>query len=157
MCKSVAYVHHICTTLVPQGGRMAKAHVNMRLDAEVLEALGKYAQGEGISRTEAVERLLRAGMAHDGPTVEKGEDSADSGTTEHLQAIVDVLKDSNKDLRATLTAQLAVKDAQIARAHDLADHAQALHLQAAQAALPEHRPSLWERMTGRARGEQGNG
>lgn len=118
---------------------MAKAHVNMRLDAEVLEALNQYAQGAGISRTEATERLLRAGMAQGGPTVDKGEDSADSGTTERLRTIVEVLRDSNKDLRATvstLTAQLAVKDEQISRAHDLADHAQALHMQAAQRALP---------------------
>ena len=146
---------------------MPKVHKTFRMGPESVELLEAYARDAGISNSEAMERLIRAGTAQDGPKDAAPTDGADSGTTERLQAVVDVLRESNSDLRqtvSTLTMQLSVKDeqiaainAQIAQAHDLANQAQQLHAIDKQRALPEHRPSLWERMRGRGRVERDNG
>ena len=142
---------------------MPKVHKTFRMGAESVELLEAYARDAGISNSEAMERLIRAGTAQDGPKGAEPTDGANDGTTERLeglQAVVDVLRESNTDLRATvstLTAQIAAKDAQITRAHELAYNAQALHLQETQRALPDRGPSLWDRLRGRGRVERDNG
>lgn len=96
---------------------MAKQQISVRIDAEVLARVEEYAEGAGITRAGAVERLVVAGL--DG-------DQRGSGDAEVLA----VLRESNADLRmtvSTLTAQLAVKDDQISTLTSLADHAQQLH------------------------------
>lgn len=146
---------------------MVKRHITARIAEETAAALDRWADGHGISKSEAIERLLVAGMATPetdtgghrsdgsnvmdqtpteddaGPSV--GPQEATGGhargevDTDGLRAIIDVLRASNADLRATvstLTAQLDVKDRQIEAAHGLADHAQKLHAAEVQKALP---------------------
>ena len=139
---------------------MTKVHKSFRLDAEAVAELEAFAKEAGISNAEALQRLIQAGVERIGQKAAEGDTEGAQDTTEALRGIVDVLRESNTDLRATvstLTAQLAVKDEQITRAHELAYNAQALHLQDAQRALPEHRPSLWDRLRGRGRGERDDG
>jgi len=146
---------------------MVKRHITARISEETAAALDSWAEAHGTGRSEAIERLLVAGMstpegaagghrsdggsvtgqrstAEDaGPSV--GSQEATGGhargevDTDGLRAIIDVLRSSNADLRATvstLTAQLDVKDRQIEAAHGLADHAQKLHAAEVQKALP---------------------
>lgn len=110
---------------------MARAQFSARVEASTLEALDAYAQAHGMTRTAALEALLEAALGGDHGA---GEADREGGQAGDLRAVCDVLRQSNADLRATvstLTAQLAEKDGQIAQALTLADHAQAL--QAAQA------------------------
>lgn len=113
---------------------MAKQQISVRIDAEVLARVEEYAEGAGITRAGAVERLVVAGL--DG-------DQRGSGDAEVLA----VLRESNADLRmtvSTLTAQLAVKDDQISTLTSLADHAQQLHAMSTTKALA---PAEAERVT----------
>ena len=113
---------------------MAKQQISVRIDAEVLARVEEYAEGAGITRAGAVERLVVAGL--DG-------DQRGSGDAEVLA----VLRESNADLRmtvSTLTAQLAVKDDQISTLTSLADHAQQLHALTSTKALA---PAEAERVT----------
>lgn len=141
-----------------RGETMAKRHITARIEEGTAAALDRWAEAHGTGRSEAVERLLLAGMGapqeapggresaavdvmDQTPTEGKAGPSAApqgaSGATveaEALRETIDVLRASNTGLRATvstLTAQLDVKDRQISRLADIADHAQAL--QAAQA------------------------
>lgn len=130
---------------------MAKKQLSIRLEATTLDRIAAFSEGEGITRGAAIEALLiealeaseratrgpvSAECAEDGQTPIDGDSGprmASHGPTqgaENLRAVMEVLRESNADLRATvstLTAQLAVKDGQIRAAHDIADHAQALH------------------------------
>lgn len=146
---------------------MGKRHITARIAEETAAALDRWADGHGISKSEAIERLLVAGMStpegaagghrSDGGSVtDQTPTAGDAGPsggsqeatgghargevdTDGLRAIIDVLRASNADLRATvstLTAQLDVKDRQIEAAHGLADHAQKLHAAEVQKALP---------------------
>lgn len=111
---------------------MAKRQLGIRLEAETIEALDGYAEANGISRTEAVERAVTT-------LTGSGGQQAGEAPYPDLRAVCDVLRASNADLRAivsTLTAQLAEKDKQIEAAHGLADHAQRLHAAEVQKALP---------------------
>lgn len=113
---------------------MAKQQISVRIDAEVLARVEEYAEGAGITRAGAVERLVVAGL--DG-------DQGGSGDAEVLA----VMRESNADLRmtvSTLTAQLAVKDDQISTLTSLADHAQQLHALTSTKALA---PAEAERVT----------
>ena len=113
---------------------MAKQQISVRIDADVLARVEEYAEGAGITRAGAVERLVVAGL--DG-------DQRGSGDAEVLA----VLRESNADLRmtvSTLTAQLAVKDDQISTLTSLADHAQQLHALTSTKALA---PAEAERVT----------
>lgn len=113
---------------------MAKVQISVRIDADVLARVEEYAEGAGITRAGAVERLVVAGL--DG-------DQRGSGDAEVLA----VLRESNADLRmtvSTLTAQLAVKDDQISTLTSLADHAQQLHALTSTKALA---PAEAERVT----------
>ena len=115
---------------------MAKQQISVRIDADVLARVEEYAEGAGITRAGAVERLVVAGL--DGDQHRGG--SADD-------EVLAVLKESNADLRmtvSTLTSQLAVKDEQITSLTGLADHAQQLHAMAETKALA---PAEAERVT----------
>jgi hypothetical protein len=115
---------------------MAKQQISVRIDAEVLARVEEYAEGAGITRAGAVERLVVAGLDAD-----RHRDG--SGDAEVLA----VLRESNADLRmtvSTLTAQLAVKDDQISTLTSLADHAQQLHALTSTKALA---PAEAERVT----------
>ena len=121
----------------------SKKHVTLRLDEDVLVRLDTYAEGHGISRTEAVERALVSlfeGTSEGRETVEKPlEDEARTEGSADLRAVCDVLRASNADLRAEVSrlwSQLATKDEQIRTAQSLADHAQQLHAAEVTRALP---------------------
>ena len=114
---------------------MAKVHKSYRIEADTVADVEAYARDEGVSNSEAVERLLRAGLGAgcEAPAQAPAAQGAD------LQAVCDVLRQSNADLRqtvSTLVAQLAVKDEQIRQAHELADHSQRLHMAEVAKALP---------------------
>lgn len=123
---------------------MAKQSTSVRLEESTIEALDAYAQDHGITRTAAIEALVRAGLR-------AGDDVPQSAP----QDIADVLRQANADLRAalldtrgvvaTLTAQLAAKDRQIEAAHTLIDQAQRLHMAEVTRALPA--PTIRERIT----------
>lgn len=132
---------------------MAKVHKSYRIEAGTVADVEAYARDVGISNSEAVERLIRAGLdAGSGPT--EAPHGGDDAPGTDLRAVCDVLRQSNADLRqtvSTLVAQLAVKDEQIQRAHDLADHSQRLHMAEVQRALPpeggkQRKPTLLERV-----------
>lgn len=146
---------------------MVKRHITARISEETAAALDRWAEAHGTGRSEAIERLLVAGMgtsegaagghrSDGGSVTDQTPTAGDAGPsggsqeatgghargevdTDGLRAIIDVLRASNADLRATvstLTAQLDVKDRQIEAAHGLADHAQKLHAAEVQKALP---------------------
>lgn len=115
---------------------MAKVQISVRVDADVLARVEEYAEGAGITRAGAVERLVVAGL--DGDRSRSGSVDAE---------VLAVLRESNADLRmtvSTLTAQLAVKDDQISTLTSLADHAQQLHAMTSTKALA---PAEAERVT----------
>jgi len=123
---------------------MAKQSTSVRLEESTIEALDAYAQEHGITRTAAIEKLIRAGLQKDSDAPQ-----------DVPQRITDVLQQANADLRAalvdtrgvvaTLTAQLAVKDRQIEAAHTLIDQAHRLHMAEVTRALPA--PSIRDRIT----------
>lgn len=121
---------------------MAKIRVNMRLEADVVEALDAYAVGRGISKTEALDQLLRASLC-DATEAPQEADSGQGEPSDHddgERAVVEVLRASNADLRAEVShlwAQMAEKDKQIQNAHELADQAHRLHAAEVSRALPE--------------------
>lgn len=158
-----------------RGETMAKRHITARIEEGTAAALDRWAEAHGTGRSEAVERLLVAGMGAPqeapggresaavdvmdqtptegkaGPSAAPQDASGSSdGTAGGLSEVVQVLRQSNADLRATvstLTAQLAVKDEQIARAHELADHSQRLHMaEVAKALPPEGGTSIRDRI-----------
>lgn len=125
-----------------------KKHVTLRIDGEVLDALDAWAEGHGMTRTAALERLVTDGMgasSEDAPEArETGERAAEGEERtetrpEDLRAVCEVLRASNADLRAEVSrlwSQLATKDEQIRTAQSLADHAQQLHAAEVTRALP---------------------
>lgn len=115
---------------------MAKRNVNIRLRDETIEAVEAWAEDHELTRTGAIEDLITKGLQPERST---------NATNE----LTDVLRQSNADLRATvatLTMQLAEKDRQIAKAHELADQAHRMHAALIVKALPE-RTGLWNRIT----------
>lgn len=116
---------------------MPKQPVNIRLNTDMIAALDNWAATHGTTRTGAIERLIARGLEE--RTTEERE-APDTPDTPDMREVCDVLRQSNADMRehiAQLYAQLAAKDAQIARAHELADHAQQLHMaELQQKALP---------------------
>lgn len=123
---------------------MAKKQLSVRLDAAVMERLDSYAEGSGISRTEAVERAIASlvenpSEGREGPPVADGGEERTETHPEDLRAVCEVLRASNADLRAEVSrlwSQLATKDEQIRTAQSLADHAQQLHAAEVTRALP---------------------
>ena len=122
----------------------SKTHVTLRLDEGVLVRLDSYAEGSGISRTEAIERAIASlvespSEGREGPNKAPDEESRSETHHEDLRAVCEVLRASNADLRAEVSrlwAQLATKDEQIQAAQSLANHAQQLHAAEVTRALP---------------------
>lgn len=122
---------------------MGKRHVSVRLEDSTIEAVDAWAKARGMTRTAALESIVMTGLGGASGTPV---DSVDATETNHdtagaagdLRAVCDVLRASNADLRAEVSrlwSQLGEKDRQIASAHELADHAQALQAAQAQAKL----------------------
>lgn len=118
---------------------MGKRHVSVRLEESTIEAVDAWAEAHGMTRTAALESIVMAGLGGASGTPVDAVDATEArdGTevpAGDMRAVCDVLRASNADLRAEVSrlwSQLGEKDRQIASAHELADHAQAL--QAAQA------------------------
>lgn len=130
---------------------MAKKQLSIRLETTTLDRIAAFSEGAGITRGAAIEALLIEALeasdkavqdpvssdnANDGQIPidgDSGPNTAPHGPTrapDEARAVIEVLRESNADLRATvstLTAQLATKDEQIRAAHDIANHAQTLH------------------------------
>lgn len=132
---------------------MAKRQISIRVSADVLERVEAYASDAGVTRAAAIERLLVAGLERDLLVTERDTDcdtrdtGRDQSVTDNSGELLAVLRESNVDLRmtvSTLTAQLAVKDEQIASLTGLADHAQRLHAMSETKALA---PAEADRLT----------
>lgn len=121
---------------------MGKRHITIRINEDVADALDRRAGDDGASRSEVVERLLRASLC-DATEAPQEADSGQGGPSAHddgERAVVEVLRASNADLRAEVSrlwAQMAEKDRQIQEAHELADQAHRLHAAEVSRALPE--------------------
>lgn len=127
---------------------MGKTHINVRLEESVLEALQAYAEGHGMTRTAAIERLVMDGIAASEKTPEEATETAQEATegpervethSEDLRAVVGLLRASNSDLRqevSRLWSQLATKDAQLETAQKTLDQEQRLHAITAARSLP---------------------
>lgn len=128
--------------------------INMRLPEELVESVDTYARDHQTSRTSAIETLVQMGL-DDVMTAQDGRKDGEgtNAPREEYAAVLEVLKASNADLRATvstLTAQLATKDAQISQAMELTDQSHRLQMAATTRALTDGgRPSFWQRITGR--------
>lgn len=104
----------------------------MRLPEELIGRVERYAGRENITRTSAVERLVTIGLE----AVEKPEAEAvnaratDEPQAEH-KAVLDVLRESNADLRkhaSQLYAQLGAKDEQIRTLQLIVNQSQQLEM-----------------------------
>ena len=136
---------------------MATVHKGYRLDVELVERLDAWAEAHGMTQAEAVRKLLASALEDTSEDHEKeatrsartqgqGGDGAnlpnwevDDATTADADTRA-MLGEHIRDLRATvatLTAQVAEKDAQIHRLADIADHAQALQAAHARTQLLE--------------------
>lgn len=111
---------------------MASLHKSYRLQPELVEAVEKYAAANSLKPSEAVSRLLAAGL-------EALENAAEEGTQGGAEAVSDVDGATTPDegsealeaLISSLQKQLETKDEQIATLMRLQDQGQ--QLQAAQA------------------------
>lgn len=138
---------------------MAKVHKTIRLEEEQLSRVTEWGEANGAKNsTEAIVMLLERALSGDAVRPDQTPTEAASGDsgTEHAgadyRAVIDVLRASNADLRATvstLTAQLVTKDEQIRHAHELTDQAQRLHMAEVARALPAEGESS-ESSTGRS-------
>lgn len=130
---------------------MGKVHKTFRLDADIMAEVESWAEAHGMRQGEAVERLLADGLRYQQDRQEEPpraserpqEATGDGGQAEthndDLRAVCELLRASNADLRAEVSrlwAQLATKDEQITRAHELADQSQRLHAAEVARALP---------------------
>ena len=106
--------------------------VNMRLPEELVGRVERYADNNGITRTSAVERLVTIGL----DTVNKpdagpvNESVTDDARAEH-KAVIDVLRESNADLRrhtSYLYKQLGEKDEQIRTLQLIVNQSQQLEM-----------------------------
>lgn len=130
---------------------MATVHKGYRLDVELVDRLDAWAEAHGMTQAEAVRKLLAAALEDTGEGAarsthtpgEEREGGTGAATTQPPTADADtraMLGEHIRDLRATvatLTAQVAEKDAQIHRLADIADHAQALQAAHARTQLLE--------------------
>jgi len=127
---------------------MSKTHVNIRLEESVLEALQAYAEGHGMTRTAAIERLVMDGIAASdkapGEATEAAQEAPEGPErvethSEDLRAVCAALRASNTDLRqevSRLWSQIATKDAQLETAQKTLDQEQRLHAITAARSLP---------------------
>lgn len=106
-----------------------KVHKSYRLEAELVGRIEAWAEENGTTQAEAVATLLAAAL--DGGRGESGEgQTATAGAeAEALRQQRDILREylaTTKEHLATLTAQMAMKDRQIERLQDIAEHSQML-------------------------------
>lgn len=136
-----------------EGRVTMKKPISARLDDGVLQLLDAFAESHGITRTEALEKAIR-GLQE--PSEGRKEQSTGEQSQRTVEAVIEALKASNADLRSalvdarstisTLTAQLAVKDDQIATAHGLVDQSHRLHMAEVQRSLPPARMTMREKI-----------
>lgn len=114
---------------------MARVHKSYRLDEETVERVAAWADEHHVTVTQAVEQLLSTAL--DAGDAEEERAEGDAGVRAMLEDHIKTLKTQLDVLNTQLTTQLEAKDRQIAekdeqlrRAHELADHSQML--QAAQ-------------------------
>lgn len=125
---------------------MAKVHKSYRIEADIADRVAAWAAEHGTSITQAVEDLLTCAM--DEESARDTEDTATTATAsgedvrellrqidtltaqaETWQEQKAMLGEHILDLRSTvsnLTAQVAEKDRQIERLHDITEHSQML-------------------------------
>lgn len=106
---------------------MAKVHRSYRLEGETVEKVTAWAEGHGMTVTQAMEELLTRALESD--TAEGEEREEDTARAEEWQEQKRMLGEHVRDLRAnisTLTAQLAEKDRQIAGMLETVEHSQML-------------------------------
>lgn len=127
MCADVTHMWH-------EGDTMARVHKSYRLDEETVERVAAWADEHHVTVTQAMEQLLSTAL--DAGDAEEGAEG-DAGVRAMLEDHIKTLKTQLDVLNTQLTTQLEAKDRQIAekdeqlrRAHELADHSQIL--QAAQ-------------------------
>lgn len=114
---------------------MARVHKSYRLDEETVERVAAWADEHHVTVTQAMEQLLSTAL--DAGDAEEERAAGDAGVRAMLEDHIKTLKTQLDVLNTQLTTQLEAKDRQIAekdeqlrRAHELADHSQML--QAAQ-------------------------
>ena len=114
---------------------MARVHKSYRLDEETVERVAAWADEHHVTVTQAMEQLLSTAL--DAGDAEEEGAEGDAGVRAMLEDHIKTLKTQLDVLNTQLTTQLEAKDRQIAekdeqlrRAHELADHSQML--QAAQ-------------------------
>ena len=114
---------------------MARVHKSYRLDEETVERVAAWADEHHVTVTQAVEQLLSTAL--DAGDAEEDGAEGDAEVRAMLEDHIKTLKTQLDVLNTQLTTQLEAKDRQIAekdeqlrRAHELADHSQML--QAAQ-------------------------
>lgn len=114
---------------------MARVHKSYRLDEETVERVATWADEHHVTVTQAMEQLLSTAL--DAGDAEEERAEGDAGVRAMLEDYIKTLKTQLDVLNTQLTTQLEAKDRQIAekdeqlrRAHELADHSQML--QAAQ-------------------------
>lgn len=106
--------------------------VNMRLPEELIGRVDDYAADNGMSRTSAAENLIRTGLeaAEKPPTASVNASDTDDTQPEY-KAVIDVLRESNADLRkhaSQLYAQLGAKDEQIRSLQLIVNQSQQLEM-----------------------------
>jgi metal-responsive CopG/Arc/MetJ family transcriptional regulator len=95
--------------------------VGVRLPAEMIEALNSRAAAEGVSRSEAIRRLIENGLTNPIPRKPKRLDAV-SRAARHTDAqraahdyIDDALKDESEDVRAARKKRLTTMPAGLKR------------------------------------------
>lgn len=100
-----------------------KYHLSLRVDMDIAERINAL-RGADESQTGVYNRVLAAGVSAIEHSDERADDETDrSGNTELIDALTTHID--------TLTAQLEVKDRQLANLGDALKAAQTLHMQAA--------------------------
>lgn len=106
--------------------------VNMRLPEELIGRVDDYAAGNGMSRTSAAESLIRTGLeAAEKPATASANASNTDDAQSGYKAVIDVLRESNTDLRkhaSQLYAQLGAKDEQIRNLQTIVNQSQQLEM-----------------------------
>lgn len=113
----------------------------MRLPESLLAEVDAYADDNGVTRTSAVETLVRMGLeAAEDPTEGTERKPAPDAPQPDLRAVLEVLRESNADLRrhaSQLYAQLDAKDKQIASLQTIVNQSQQLEMGRLAAATSE--------------------
>ena len=92
---------------------MSKVHINVRVDGRILEAVDGIAAGEGTSRSAAVDKVLSIGLQQ---LEEQEKHPGGGGSRETIEAMRARIEEQS--------AQMAIKDGQIAQYGQLLEQAQ---------------------------------